>query len=265
MPRSDLAHEAAELLSIADTSEPRSLNQLVALATRQVTACSGATAARWHDGQPAVRASSHPDLPGLLDVQLRSGRGPILDALAGAGPVSCPDTLTEGRWPEYASAALRYGVRCSVTLAHLSEADAVTLSLFGARPRSLESGQLQLAELLAAFGGALMGNADEYGDARRTALQLSAAADSRALVDQAKGMLMHALGCSAEDALGKMRQISQERNLRVTDVARTIIDSRGVIPGQPGRTGAKTGRDGATTGRDGARTSRNGAKAPGRA
>jgi AmiR/NasT family two-component response regulator len=46
-------------------------------------------------------------------------------------------------------------------------------------------------------------------------------------VDQAKGMLMQALGCSADEALGRLRQISQERNLRVTDVARTIIDSRG--------------------------------------
>lgn len=258
MPRSDLAHEAAELLSVADTSEPRSLNQLVALATRQVTACSGATAARWHDGQPVVRAASHPDLPVLLDIQLRSGHGPVLDALTGTGPVTCPDTLTEGRWPEYANAALRIGARCSVNLAYRSDTDAVTLSLFGARPRSLESGQLRLVELLTAFGGALMGNADEYGDARRTALQLSAAAESRALVDQAKGMLMQALGCSAEDALGRMRQISQERNLRVTDVASTIIESRGVIPGQPGRAGGKAGHDGGKTGRTGT-------KAPGRA
>ena len=40
-------------------------------------------------------------------------------------------------------------------------------------------------------------------------------------------MLMQALGCSADEALERLRQISQERNLRVTDVARTIIDSRG--------------------------------------
>jgi hypothetical protein len=225
VPRPDLAQEAAELLSIANTSEPQALSRLVVLASRQVAACSGATAVLWRAGEPAVRAASHPDLPELDDVQLASGRGPILDALSGQGPVSCPDTLAEARWPEYAGAALRRGVRCCVTLAYQSRPDAVTLSLFGARPRSLESGQL--AELLTAFGGAIMGNAAEYGDAKRTALQLRAAAESRALVDQAKGMLMQALGCSAEDALDRLRQISQERNLRVTDVARTIIDSRG--------------------------------------
>jgi len=225
VPRSDLARQAAELLTIANTSEPRSLHQLVTLASHQVAACSGATAVLWHGNEPAVRAASHPDLPGLDDVQLSSGRGPVLDALSGGGPVSCPDTLAETRWPEYASAALRCGVRCCVALAYQPGPDAVTLSLSGARPRSLEPGQL--AELLTTFGGAVMGNAAEYGDARRTALQLRAAADSRALVDQAKGMLMQALGCSAEDALDRLRQISQDRNLRVTDVARTIIDSRG--------------------------------------
>jgi hypothetical protein len=72
-----------------------------------------------------------------------------------------------------------------------------------------------------------MGNAAEYGDAKRTALQLLASAESRAQVDQAKGMLMQALGCSADDALERLRQISQERNLRVTDVAKAIIDARG--------------------------------------
>jgi ANTAR domain len=244
VPRSDLAQQAADLLSIANTSEPRSLNRIVFLASHQVAACSGAAAALWRGGEPALRAATHPDLPALLDVQLRSGRGPVMDALTGEGPVSCADTLAETRWPEYASTALRAGVRCSVTFAYRPDADVVTLSLFGARPRSLESG-LGLAELLAAFGGAVMGNAAEYGDAQRAALQLRDGAASRAIVDQAKGMLMQALGCSAGEALDKMKQISQERNLRVTEVAQAIIDNRGAgLPGpraEPGRA-ARAGR-----------------------
>lgn len=237
MPRSDLAQEAAQLLSVANTSAARSLNQLAALAARQVPAAVGATAVLWRSGEPPVYAASHPDLPGLADVELDCGRGPAIDALAGGGPVSCPDTLAETRWPEYASAALRCGVRCCVTLAYRSGAGAVTLSLFGARPRSLESGQLALAELLTAFGGTVMDNAAEYGDARRAALHWQAAAESRTPVDQAKGMLMQALGCTAEDALARMRQISQEQNLRVTDVAQRIIDSRGTRPARARPTG----------------------------
>jgi ANTAR domain len=243
MPGSDLAQEAAELLSIANTSGARSLNQLVVLAARQVAACTGATAVLWRSEDTPVYAASHPDLPELAGVEFSCGRGPAIDALAGGGPVSCPDMLEETRWPEYADAALRCGVRCCITLAYRPDGDAVTLSLFGARPRSLESGQLALAELLTAFGGAMMGNAAEYGDTQRAALEWRAAAESRTLVDQAKGMLMHALGCNAEDALARMRQISQEQNLRVTDVAQRIIDSRGTgRPSQSGGSGTRPAR-----------------------
>jgi hypothetical protein len=181
----------------------------------------------WRDGEPVVLVASHPDLPELIEMQLSAGRGPVLEALADGGPVSCPDTLEETRWPEYASAALRRGVRCSVTLASRHGAEAVTLSLFGARPRLLESSQLELAELLIAFGDTVVGNAADYGDAQRTALQLRAGAESREFVDQAKGMLMQAFGCTAEEALQWLRKASQQRNIRVADIARKIVTSGG--------------------------------------
>jgi hypothetical protein len=223
----DLAAQTADLLTLANTSEPRALDRLVTLAALQVPACSGADAAVWHDGELAVTAASHPELAWVTHAQRAAGRGPVLAAMTGNGPVHCPDTLTEERWPEYAAAALRLGVRCSVTLAHRSGAMAVTLVLSGARPRGIDPDQMPLAELLVALGGAMLGNASEYGDSRRTALQLLDAAQSRELVDQAKGVLMHALGCSAAEALARMRQISQQRNLKVTEVATRIIDSNG--------------------------------------
>jgi hypothetical protein len=214
-------------LGAAEPSEPGSLNHLVAQATQQVQACSGAAAALWRGGQPVALAASHPSLPELIDVQVRCGRGPSLDALGGDEPACCLDTLEERRWPEYASAALRQGVRCSVSLAYRTGAAAVSLSLFGARPRTLGPDSVAAAERLIAFGGEIVGIASEYGEARRTAQQLRDAADSRAVVDQAKGVLMHALGCSADEALERMRQISQAANVKVTDIALRVIESRG--------------------------------------
>jgi ANTAR domain len=222
----DLARETADLLSIANKSRSRSLNELVGLASRQVRACSGATAALWRDGEPLVMAASHPDISELIEVEVASGRGPEVEALTAGASVHCPDTVEEQRWPEYAHAALCHGVRCSVTLAHLAGTAAVTLSLFGARPRALDPEQLPVAELLIAVGGAVIGNMSSYGEAHRTALQLREAAESRALVDQAKGILMHAFGCSADQAFDRMRTISQQRDMRMTEVARKIIQSR---------------------------------------
>jgi hypothetical protein len=223
VPSTDLT----ELLDIAATSRARSLNQLGMMAVQSVAGCSAANVVLWDDREPVLLTSTHPDLAHLVPVQTESGRGPVLTALAQAEPVSCPDTLTEQRWPEFAAAALGAGVRCSMHLAYLAGSSAVTLAVFGSRPRVLDPRHAQPAELLAALGGAVLGAVTQYDDARRTASQLRDAADSRAVVDQAKGILMHALGCSADEALERMRQASQLRNVRATDVARQIVESGG--------------------------------------
>ncbi len=220
-----LAAEAAELLSLGGASDSRSLHRLAELAARQVPACSGATAALWRDGEPVAMTATHPDLSELFEVTNESGSGPWLAALASGEMVSCPDTLAEKRWPEFASAALFRGVRGTVTMVRLAAPVAITLTLFAARPGVLAADQVAMAQLLVAFGGTLMGNASAYGDSQRAALQLRDAAESRMVVDQAKGILMHALGCTADEAFARMREVSQRRHVKVTEVARTIIES----------------------------------------
>lgn len=227
----DLPRDAAGLVSLADKSRSRSLNELVELTTRQVRACSGASAALWQGSELTLSAASHPDISDLTEVQLRSKRGPELTALESGQTVRCPDTLGEERWPEYAQAALYRGVRCSVTLAHRDGVTGVTLSMFGARPRAFDSGEFPVAELLVAVGGTVVGTMSQLGDVRATTEQFREAAEARALVDQAKGILMEALGCSAEEAFSRMRSISQQHNLKVTEVARRVIESRSAAIG----------------------------------
>jgi ANTAR domain len=223
----DLAAQSADLLKIADASETRALDRLAALAAEQVPGCAGADTAAWRQGDLIAAAASHPDLARLSEIQQLSGSGPMVAALEASGPVHCPDTLAEERWPEYAAAALRLGVRCCVAIAHRTSDGAVTLVLSAARPHALDPARLPVAELLVALGGAMLGNASQYGESQRTALQLVDAAQSRELVDQAKGMLMHALGCSADEALKRLRQMSQQHNVKVTEVAERIIESNG--------------------------------------
>jgi ANTAR domain len=252
VPSSDLADRAAALLSLAAATEERSLSQLTALAASQVAGCAAANVTVWRNGQLTSQAASHPDLSRLVAVQVAAGRGPLLDAVAsedqaaagagGAGGsgaargpvVICTDTLTETRWPEFSAAALRMGVRCSVSLSYRGQA-VVTLTLVGLRPRALDPDQLQLAELLVSYGGAIVGAVADYGDSRRVADQLQDAADSRAIVDQAKGILMHALGCSADEALERMREVSQRSNIRATEVARRVIDAHSGRSGRAAR------------------------------
>ena len=100
MPTEHLGPEAAELLSLTNAGEARSLNGLAELAAWQVPACAGAHAAVWDDGEVAAQAATHPDLAELADLQLSTGCGPLVAAADAGVPVSCPDLLDEARWPE---------------------------------------------------------------------------------------------------------------------------------------------------------------------
>jgi hypothetical protein len=219
-----LGSEAAELLSLTKVGAARSLSRLAEMAAWQVPGCSGATAVVWYDGEVISFAATHPDLAELTEFQLRAGAGPLLAAATTGLTVNCADTLRETRWTEFAEAALRRGVRCTVHLVRgLPQRLALVLALFGVRPGALDADAGPIADTLAAFGGAMLTNATVYGEAQLIASQFKDAVAARAVVDQAKGILMHALGCDADDALRRLREESQRRHVKVTEVASQVV------------------------------------------
>jgi ANTAR domain-containing protein len=225
-----LGREAAELLSLTNAAEARSLHRLAEMAMWQVPGCSGANAVIWYDREAVTLAATHPDLAELADLQLSTGAGPLIEAAQTGIPVSCLDVVEETRWPEFTAAALRYGVRCSVDLVQAPRErprSVLVLSMFGVRPGSLDAGASPVAGTLAAFGGAMIANASAYGEAQLMASQLKDAVVARSVVDQAKGILMHALGCDAEEALRRMRKESQRAHMKVTEVARRVLAAYG--------------------------------------
>jgi hypothetical protein len=226
----DLAKDAADLLSVGNSAPMRSLNRLVDLAVREVAGCCGATALLWRDRELVGLTSTHPDLAELAECQLRTGYGPSIQALRDKQPVGVRDTLRDTRWPDYMTEALCRGVRSTLALVHEFPPMTVVLSIASVRSEAFESEQVPFAETLAAFGGAVLANASAYGDAQREAVQLRNAVESRAVVDQAKGVLMHALGCSADEALERMRRVSQTQHVKVTDVAKQVVQTQGALP-----------------------------------
>jgi hypothetical protein len=50
-------------------------------------------------------------------------------------------------------------------------------------------------------------------------------AQTRSVIDQAKGMLMVATGCDAEDAFGILRKYSSHKNVKLNDLARRLVEA----------------------------------------
>jgi len=230
LPAEDLGLEAAELRRLSPAG---TLSRLATLAVRQVPGCSAAHVTVWRDGELTEVAATHPDAAALVDLERASPgalAGPLTAAALGCLPVSCPDTLAEDRWPGWAAGALARGVRGCACLVRELPPVTLVLALLSVRPRALDAASAGVAELLAGLGGAALILGMEYGQAQRTATQLQDSIAARAVTDQAKGILMHALGCGADEALAHLRRLAQRRNLKVTDVAAEVITAYGGGP-----------------------------------
>lgn len=222
MPVEELGGDAAELLSLSN-GEVKSLKMLAELAVRQVPGCAAAHAAIWRGGELAGLAATHPDTAELADLEAVTGRGPLTVAVRDGVSVTSYDTLTETRWPQWAAAALSRGVRSCVYLVRELPPMTVVLALFAVRPGVLDADSVPVAAVLARFASTVFANTLLFGEAQRTATQLKDSVAARAVTDQAKGILMHALGCDADEALAYLRRESQRRHVKVTEVAAQVI------------------------------------------
>jgi hypothetical protein len=216
-----LGYEAAELLSLSNAGGARSLYKLAELAAAEVPGCVAATAIVWRDADDVSVAATHPDLAELTRLQLLAGEGPLLDAVNTGRLVRSADLMDESRWPKFTAAALARGVRCAAHLVRQLPSAMLVLALYGVRPGVLDEDPI--ADTLAAFGRAMIANATAYGEAQLIATQFKDAVAARSVVDQAKGILMHALGCDADDALRRLRSESQRRHVKVTEVASEVV------------------------------------------
>lgn len=237
---SELAVEIARLSLIHEASETAALRRVTELAVRTVGGCAGATGIRWtagDDPEPLDEAGTHPDLSYLSEIQCARRDGPIFEVARSETPVFCGDTLVETRWPGFTAIALQRGVRCFATTVHRTGPIIMTLTMYGVVPGALDQQGLGLGALLAAQGGAAVSNTRHYEDAHRTAVQLRQAVEARAIVDQAKGVLMHAMGCDADTAFDELKRISQNRHVKLTALARRIVEGSGPGGGGPGRSG----------------------------
>ncbi|MGL5930880.1 MAG: ANTAR domain-containing protein [Dermatophilaceae bacterium] len=95
----------------------------------------------------------------------------------------------------------------------------------------------------------LLGSPASSGDAQVRGLvaeveQLKAALASRAEIGQAVGILMARHGCGAEEAFASLRKASNDTNVRLADLAATIVGDTSRAPSRPSQNGDGEGDGG---------------------
>jgi AmiR/NasT family two-component response regulator len=87
--------------------------------------------------------------------------------------------------------------------------------------------------------GILSGHASAAIAAAKAQQELEKALDSRTLIGQAQGILMHAFEIDAAKAFAYMRRLSQDQNVKLVRIAENIIENRPHIRGTSGERAAR--------------------------
>ncbi|MCG5212578.1 GAF and ANTAR domain-containing protein [Streptosporangium sp. KLBMP 9127] len=220
-----LARELAALGRVSeDTSSESVLRGFTASLVGGVPGCSGGSAELWRDDRVLLSAS-HSELIMLAESEDVIGEGPAREARATGGHVMIPDVLSERRWPRYAGMATRCGVRSVLAIPIVAEPALLVLVLFSVRPGAFPTEAVTpLSQMLTEQATVALGNMWDFEEMRTGAAQMQEALAGRAIIDQAKGIIMQANGCSADEAFDELRRVSQHHQVKVADLARLLVN-----------------------------------------
>jgi GAF domain-containing protein len=227
-----LAFDELGRLSFAEHSLDSVLDKVTALATRALPGEPATSVTIVADGRATTVASSHPLAVELDQAQYRQDAGPCLQAATTGRPVDVPDTSTDHRWGGFPQLAAERG--CRGILSHpLPPQELITggLNVYARTTQPLDERTRQTSARFAAYAVVPVSNMYLYATAVERAEHLRAALDSRAVIDQAKGILMERFKLSADQAFSALTQVSMETNTKVRDVAGRFVDTGELRPG----------------------------------
>jgi GAF domain-containing protein len=233
----DLAAAYAELQNlILDGPDVTDfLHQLALLASSIVpgTHC-GITLRR--DGQIATVVSSDEVAMRMDEVQYLRGRGPCLEAIHAGVRVEVPDIAQEDRWGEYPVHAMAHGIHSVFSLP--LTLDGVTLgalNLFATEPHAFDDADIARAEAFTAQAATALTILRRHASHTVLDDELREALATRAVIDQALGILMVTRKISAHEAFEILRHASQTTNRRVSAIAAELIETTTGHPPEPPR------------------------------
>ncbi|MEU5784550.1 GAF and ANTAR domain-containing protein [Micromonospora lupini] len=171
----------------------------------------------------------------LDELQYEYDQGPCLDAARESVVVSVPDMAAEERWPSWAPRAVLAGVGSSLSIGlPIRESVLGALNIYGDKPAAFDDDALTLAQTFAGYASIALANAHLYDSTVTLAAQMQSAMQSRAVIEQAKGIIMGERRCTADEAFAILAKVSQDSNRKVRDVAATLVE-RAARPANPRR------------------------------
>lgn len=231
-------------LSLRDLSMESLLQTVAELATSAMPGDTESSVTLLVKGRPATVASTGQLALDLDETQYACGQGPCLHAARSGELTEITDTRSETRWPRYTSRAAVQGNLSSLSVPlRIDEDEDVSgaLNLYAGGTDAFDAVSRAAAQAFGPYGAVAAGNMYAYQNARAMADNLQLALESRAVIDQAKGVLMERHRLTAEQAFHALAQASMSTNRKVRDIAERLV-STGEFPTASLGQGRRSGR-----------------------
>jgi GAF domain-containing protein len=156
--------------------------------------------------------------------QYAAGDGPCLEAARTGQVMRTGVEEAAERWPDFARSARSAGVGSYLSAPlMIDEEFAGSLNLYSEQPHGFADFDVALLRLYIAAAAAAIASERRHARARELASQLGQALDSRAVIDQAIGVLMAVHRLTAEQAFTELSRQSQNTNVKVRDIAARLL------------------------------------------
>jgi transcriptional regulator with GAF, ATPase, and Fis domain len=194
-------------------------------ATLVVTGCDHASLLVRRDSRYVTVGASDRIARQIDDMERLAGDGPCVDAIEEETPQIETDLTTPNQWPHLAARMVaETPVRGAMGFRILVDRRKTgALNLFSDTPNVFDTESAGQAIVLASFASVAI-NAVAQGEDVST---LRRGLLSNREIGKAVGMLMMLYGVDEQEAFNVLRRYSQELNIKLADVARSVIDSRG--------------------------------------
>jgi transcriptional regulator with GAF, ATPase, and Fis domain len=194
-------------------------------ATLVVAGCDHASLLVRRDGRYVTVGASDHIAQRVDDLERTAGDGPCVDAIEEETPQIETDLTTPNQWPQLAARLVaETPVRGAMGFRILVDKRKTgALNLFSDKPNVFDTESAGQAIVLASFASVAI-NAVAQGEDVAT---LRRGLMSNREIGKAVGMLMMLNGVDEHEAFDVLRRYSQDLNIKLADVARTVIEHRG--------------------------------------
>jgi GAF domain-containing protein len=188
------------------------------------------------DGEVSTVAATSTLASHADEIQYGRGQGPCLHALRTGEVVHIPDLASDERWNDYRIHALAQGVRSSLSLPLFVSGKPVgALNIYTDIVHEFAPAEIERVRAFADQASFALTLVMRHSEQVILEDQLRGAIESRALIDQALGIIMGQRRCTAGEAWDVLRKASQDRNIKLTVVAAELIAAITGKPPQPPR------------------------------